>query len=319
MGVPIFLFLSGALLLPRTYSGNALKSFYRKNVLSLVITLETWLFIYWMMGVIVNGVVDFSVLFKMLTFQERPTLLISNIEIFDNYWYMPMIIGVYMVLPFVAKVLSVVSLKDLRLLSIFVMVLGFVIPTINYYLSATGVEPIKSVFTLDNVGSIYIWYIISGYAVLYKRILKSIKSWWIGILFISCAVLCISLMRMRGGDVWYNGLGLLVCCACGCELIMRAVETLEKFNEQHKDRGHWPIAIVEFLSKTSLGLYFVHVVILGLCMVYYVPSSHLFIDGLVLFLLSSVISCVCVGIIFACGHRQKTSWISKLLLRVSRA
>lgn len=48
LGVPIFLMLSGYLLLDRDYTtAEKIKSFYKKNLLPLVLTVEVWVVIYY--------------------------------------------------------------------------------------------------------------------------------------------------------------------------------------------------------------------------------------------------------------------------------
>ena len=47
IGVPLFLFLTGYLLLNRKYDNDAdIKKFYKKNLLPLIVTTEVWILIY---------------------------------------------------------------------------------------------------------------------------------------------------------------------------------------------------------------------------------------------------------------------------------
>lgn len=107
LGVPLFLAISGYLLLDRDYSSaDKIFKFYKHNLLPIVITTEIWNVIYDAIIFIDNGKFDFEVLIRDLLFFKTNQM--------GNMWYMPMIIGVYIALPFVANAIK--TLKQKRLL-----------------------------------------------------------------------------------------------------------------------------------------------------------------------------------------------------------
>lgn len=99
--------ISGYLLLDRDYSSaDKIFKFYKHNLLPIVITTEIWNVIYDAIIFIDNGKFDFEVLIRDLLFFKTNQM--------GNMWYMPMIIGVYIALPFVANAIK--TLKQKRLL-----------------------------------------------------------------------------------------------------------------------------------------------------------------------------------------------------------
>lgn len=89
LGVPIFLLLSGYLLLSRKYENDEdIFKFYKKNLLSLLITTEIWTVIYNIFFCFYNkssfNVTDFI----------KEAIFVKEVPIM-NMWYMPMIIGIY--------------------------------------------------------------------------------------------------------------------------------------------------------------------------------------------------------------------------------
>lgn len=107
LGVPIFLFMSGYLMLDRDYSREKCLTFWRTKWLGLFLATEFWIAAYNIFLCLSTGR-DFSV-----------GLLIKNMLFLENVgmghmWYMPMIIGLYLFLPFIANGLR--KLDDPKLL-----------------------------------------------------------------------------------------------------------------------------------------------------------------------------------------------------------
>lgn len=92
IGVPLFLFLTGYLLLNRKYDNDAdIKKFYKNNLLSLIVTTEVWILIYNIFLSLYNNKPfdTYSLIKEMLFLQKVPLM---------NMWYMPIIIGIYILL-----------------------------------------------------------------------------------------------------------------------------------------------------------------------------------------------------------------------------
>lgn len=99
LGVPLFLFLSGYILLSRNYDNEeAFIKFYKRKFVKLLITAELWILIYDVFGMVyLKNDVTLQILVKNVLFMK------SNYM--SNMWYMPMILGMYIVIPFLGVLL----------------------------------------------------------------------------------------------------------------------------------------------------------------------------------------------------------------------
>ena len=94
IGVPFFLMITGYLLLDRSYNDERVRKFWNKNCKGLIIVTILWTVIY---AVSLQVVAVGS---QSVNFTEAGNLF------FSHMWYMPMIIGMYLSMPFVASALD---------------------------------------------------------------------------------------------------------------------------------------------------------------------------------------------------------------------
>lgn len=157
LGVPLFLFLSGYLLLGRPYnSGRDVLNFWKRKLLPLVITFECW--------TILNEV--FAVFVEKMQFDWHR--LVRNMLCLDtqhasHMWYMPMIIGMYLTIPFLGMVVQRFSVKLLMVPFIAGVLYYFVVPTVNPFLEVLEIEPWSNKLGLDFTGGCYGIYLVLGY------------------------------------------------------------------------------------------------------------------------------------------------------------
>ena len=143
LGVPLFLFLSGYLLLSRHKCGNLKEiiDFIKTKWVPLFACYEIWVIIYNLFLYMCYGKdINILTLFRELALMQLPP--------FVHLWYMPMILGIYLFLPFISFVREM--LGDRVLLTIFVFslfsnVLG------RYFL-----------LDLSFLGSCYVTYVLWG-------------------------------------------------------------------------------------------------------------------------------------------------------------
>lgn len=97
MGVPLFLATTGALILPRDYPD--VSAFYKKSLLPLFLTTEIWIFFnYIFCCVIEHQTFNISRLLLEMLFLKSSSL--------SHMWYMPVILGCYIALPFLSRLLQ---------------------------------------------------------------------------------------------------------------------------------------------------------------------------------------------------------------------
>lgn len=114
IGVPIFLFLTGSLILGKIRDERDCMLFYKTKFLSLLITTWIWVIIW-------NGflavyhhfggetpVITWHSLIESMTFQK-------NVDTIMPAWYLPMILGVYLFLPFLSITVNKIKIRTMLL------------------------------------------------------------------------------------------------------------------------------------------------------------------------------------------------------------
>lgn len=159
LGVPIFLFLTGALTLKKQIDiDEDVLKFYKKNLLPLFITIEIWNVLYNLFNWLITGKFSIEMLLKNIFFLEEVHM--------SNMWYMPMILGMYIAIPFIAKLVKIFSLKTIKIPMIIVFISCILFPSINIILNIFRVNGYKMILNLNFLGrSLWLIY-ISG--ILYK-------------------------------------------------------------------------------------------------------------------------------------------------------
>lgn len=244
LGVPLFLFLSGALLLKKSIdSDEDVLIFYKKNLLPLVCANSIWVFLY-NIFFLLNGDFEFvttkNVLKELLFLKEVPV---------TNMWYFPMIIGVYLGIPFIAKIVKVFSAKTIKIILLLLLVSNFIIPNVNIMLRILNIEEyLQLLLNLNFFGGTYGLYIFLGYYIFNTT--KSNTRWIIILtIFSFCIAFC---KRILLGDIWYDSTSLLICGSCMFIL----------FNKIKENNIHDNIKkVCTYLSKISLALFFIHYII----------------------------------------------------------
>lgn len=127
LGVPVFLMLTGYLLLTRDYEGR-ITQFWKSHLLPLFIASECAFFLYYVfLNVFVSRSYDFISLVRTMLFIEASPI--------PTAWYLPMILGVYVFLPFVAIALKKIDAGCLIMPILLVIIYYFIFPETNFYLS----------------------------------------------------------------------------------------------------------------------------------------------------------------------------------------
>lgn len=260
LGVPLFLMISGALLLhKRMETADDVKRFYRHNLLELFITAEIWYFImYWFVFFedISTGYWEEGLAGTLLGCVK--TMLFLDQITMGSMWYMPMILCLYATIPFAAVLVKKFSLKILSLPLILVFLRMFVLPLVNSLLAELNLDTMYSATVREaNICSMYYVYVFAGYAVSEGK-LSGLHTRTVAVLTaLVFAVCCGYQLWLYAGPadlmVDYEHPGILLCAMGLLELLRRGAEHL---------RGLRPV--VTYLAKISFGIYFVHILIMSL-------------------------------------------------------
>lgn len=249
LGVPLFLMLTGYLLLDKNIDNDKdVIKFYKKKLLPIVITTEIWIVIYTIFYSICNKeTFTLEKLVRRVCFMEFSP---------DNMWYMPMIIGIYIAIPFVNKVLTTFSIKILKIPMIVLIFIYSVLPTLNIILRIFNINEWYSLIDVSFLGGIYGFYLINGYLI-NKKILKKVRTEILIIInFIAfcfaCAIQVLSFEKGIEYNIWYNSIFIIICSIVLFELLTR-IKIKDKVKNTYI-----------YISKISFGIFFVHEIVLSL-------------------------------------------------------
>lgn len=169
LGVPLFLAISGYLLLDRDFStSKKIIKFYKSNLFPLLLTVEIWVVLYYFS----------QVLFNSQTFELRnliDNMLFMRANEFSHFWYMPMIIGLYIAIPFIARAIKGIEAKALLVPFAAVFIVVFAVNTLNAYYNMFDIETLSPRVDVTFLGGNYGFYLLLGFYV--KRVaLKRLRA-----------------------------------------------------------------------------------------------------------------------------------------------
>lgn len=242
LGVPFFLMISGYLLLDRAYDTEKARHFWKNNWFHLLLCTYIWIIIYNLFDTFFNQV-PFSItsLLKEMLFLKSSSM--------NHMWYMPMLLGTYLLIPYVANgIRSIQFQTTLFPIAIFVL-FAFGHPCLNTIRNIVGKIPFPLTFSMGFSGGVYGLYFIIGYF-LKKGLLKKINTWIIitmDVLLFGLTVLFQLWAYSKGYtyNVWYDNLFLLVSSVGLFELFSR-IKHIPFYN------------MICLISRYSFGIYLIH-------------------------------------------------------------
>jgi len=282
MGVPIFLMISGALLLEKKMDNSGdVKKFYKHNLLSILITSEIWYFLmFWYRTLFHsnNSLRAFGILYAIR--RCIGTMLFINQVTMGNMWYIPMILCIYLVIPMFNIVVHKIDNRLFALPLGVVIMSSMIIPNLNQMTEIMGKDLFID-FNLKsaNVFSMFMIYVLSGFFI--KRgILEKASD--ISVLLVTSLsfVLCVLFQyweySMPGdNDINYDFFMLAICCCLTFEIMRRFTN------------GSVKSELYEYISKISFGIFFVHIFIVS-AIAGAIPFSG--VNRIIVFLILEVVS-----------------------------
>lgn len=256
LGVPVFLFLTGYLLLDRPYDEKGIQRFYRHNFVPLLLTTELWIIIYEaFISWYTNTPVDVWAALKDLLFLKQCNL--------SHMWYMPMIIGMYLGIPLMSNAVKTCNLRYLELLIGIAFIVLFCPPVLNTFLYAEGKESINFCLDFSWTGGIYGIMMLSGYCVK-KGVFAAVKTPFVvlvGMFSFIVTVYAQYFSNVRNIDcgVWYNS-GSLILCSFSVFLLIK------RWNPKERK-------LVAQISIFSFGIYLIHNPVL-MILLKYMPMAE---------------------------------------------
>lgn len=255
LGVPLFLMISGTLLLKKSLeSWTDVKTFYKNNLIPLLITSEVWYVImYWFILLVKpdNTMLETNGFLGSLPGMFR-TMLLYRPTTMRSMWYIPMILSMYAVIPlFAVSLKHSDSAKFLILPCGIIFLTNMLLPDIRDISGLLANTACKRSIPYET----YLLYILSGYAIsrgAFQRF--SSKTVYFGT-FSLFLLLCVRQFFAFALDssyaIGYSASLLLFWSCFAFEAIRR--------NETRFLRIRQPVSE---LAKISFGIYFVHIILM---------------------------------------------------------
>lgn len=250
--VPLFVMISGALLLSKE---EETFSFYKKRLPKLC-----WPFVFW---TVIYMIYYFYRYTHFSTLSSQKIIAIIQDKILHganaHLWFMYMIIGMYLAIPFVKKIVRQASMREIELFLVLWVVAMFI--TNKFYYPYT--------LKIDiSFFSGYIGYLILGYYLSIKDF--KVKFWWYLLGYVAILIFTAVMTYMWSSQErqfnphWYNYVFPNTALAAICIFML-----LQKTVSQDRPLPLW----VQLTDKYSFGIYLVH--ILPLNYIHPMLSKHM--------------------------------------------
>ena len=181
-------------------------------------------------------------------------------------WYLYAIIGLYIISPFIYKMIVNLSDHWLRFFLLLLLVVAIIIPTINTYFYSINntwfIFPFKQPFDLFLFSSSNFFYFIFGYAITSRNFWSKLKNRFLFIMFILSLLFGVLIHNFfySRGIVYGQGFEIsslitVVVSICFFLLIKNNAVFIEKLPVKFK-------GVVNVVSGLSFGMYLFHTLIL---------------------------------------------------------
>lgn len=246
IGVPLFMCTSGALILRKNFSlWINIKKFYIKNLLSIVITGEIWILVYYFLN---THNFSFKELLLNMFFIHKPEI---------HLWYIRMIILYYIAIPFITQVFK----KKI----IMILIIACILCSTFIYNGLLIYNGEKFPTTSGLSYSCYLIYLLGGYFIS----LRKSKSININVIIVILGISAILLFLTHYNNnymIWYDNPFILVISLSLFELIYRATENIDK---THHSKFY---NLISDFSSMTFGIYLIHMIFI-LILRYYLPEQ----------------------------------------------
>ncbi len=249
LGVPLFMMISGYLLLDREYDEAAVKRFWTRKWLKLLACIGIWLVIYEIfLFAVGRGTADPLKIVQELTFTSKIDL--------SQTWYLGTILGVYALIPLVAVALRKFGSKILVFPFILFFSYSFVYATVNSLLLVYRPDlMLESRFDLAFSGGVWGLYLVTGY-LLKKGILKKTGNILLLTGFLASSLMAFMYMLIPSFDgfinnsfIWYDNVFIYFSSLFCFELISRTENIGGKF-----------YSAVRFVAKYAFPVFLTHII-----------------------------------------------------------
>ena len=247
--VPIFVMASGVLLLDE-HKSITIRSIFIKYIPRIIFPLITIVYVMEMTDMFLTKQYTWKILY-------RPIIHVGTNSVSIPYWYIYMLIGLYMILPFVRKIVHQSSKKELEYFLLLFFSVRAVVPFLDIVTRSTVWSKVVNSFML-NIFSGYMALLVLGYYL--NRYAKQYKT--ILLLIIDFAVVFLPLLYVFAfAEDKYNT-GLFFADIFSANMLIHSIllflivkNICNGLNEMCKEKIVW-------ISGMTFGIYILHVYIM---------------------------------------------------------
>ncbi len=268
-GVPLFIMISGYLMLS-SEKEEGVWEFYKKRIPRLVIPIVAWNVIYLLHRCFVlDATLDFKTVFDEFTIQGT----------YYHIWYLYTLLGIYMFAPFLKMIVKKCTVKQLGVL---VAVMVFRTSLMPYINKIAGLQ----IYLFDPMVNGYMTFFVAGCFLGKLKVTKKLLiTFGVAGLWGLVTSVCSSHFESssEGINLVFNyGTAL-------CHFVLAAALFIFAM---HFCRDGFLYKIFGCISKVSLGIYLVHVLILELIQRWFVPAASPVVCTMYLFVITFPVSFV---------------------------
>lgn len=261
IGVPLFLMITGSLMLTREYKTKKdICRFYKSNWLKLFVTAEIWFFIMFAIIMVISAPDMFRLasLPKLLLRCILNQLFVSQ-KTLGSMWYMQIIIPMYMLLPVFSLFLHKGFDKWLIPLTGIIIYTQYLIPAVSAFFKMNEIPfVIHTDFGGEGIVHYLFVYVLAGYWIhkYRKRIREHVRARYMVIIWILLfaavsAYQFYAFQKEMDYVLRYNSPGVALCGFSLFVLVLLAEDELKALQKS-----------AVCLSRISFGIYFVHIIIM---------------------------------------------------------
>lgn len=303
LGVPLFLFLTGYLILSKKMdSYEEIIHFYKHNLLSMVITMEIWIIIMSFYLRMINPTYSLKQILLTMIFWKQ----VDSMQM----WYAPFIVGTYLGLPFLKCIVSHIPNKIIGIYLGVLTILDLCFPIMHIFYTFNEPDLLKNVLWGSGYNSYVILYLIAGYFLgnNYINLISKIPIYfWIAtgvILFvINWYTQCLAYSCGHDAKFGYQSITAFLSSICLFVILKKIFEQISISEVLEK--------VINRLSQVSFGAFFLHTIVQDMLLKvsFICVKSHV-IQVFLLWIVSVAITyTICLFI-------KKNSAAGKLLLNI---
>lgn len=284
MGVPMFLMMTGYFQLRKEFSATEdVYKFWRSKTLKLYLATVAWIIVMFIVDGFLLQLTDQSSPFDLF----KEILFLQQVPVESQMWYMPFILGVFLAIPFFAKLVHSYDVKVFILPAALVLFAAVLVPLANSFIRTAGVGEGNLSFLLDlsYFGGFFSLYIIAGYAVVKKKCLNRLKP--IINLALIIAIIILGLFigyRFEAESIWgwYDSLFVL---SAGVLVFLFFYNTLKNVRVSEAIGK-----ILKTLSDNSFKVYFLHYMVINTILKFFPLQQPNLLEAIGLFAVASFVS-----------------------------